>query len=157
MDNTYGIQLRHPLPGDLMGVRLTLAAIGTAFEASYGWRLLNGQTVLAEGFFQAGSMGLMEAFVYETALSFSYMGPATFQLFGDDPSGQHPPGLDLTEVPVILIPGMIGYQIYQVVAGDTLTKIARDTGSTVNSIVAANQLPDPNLILVGQILRIPIT
>jgi nucleoid-associated protein YgaU len=139
-----------------MGVTLTLAAIGTAFEASYGWRLLNGQTVLAEGFFQAGSMGLMQSFVYETTLSFSHMGPATFQLFGDDPSGQHPPGLDLKEVPVILIPGMIGYQIYQVVAGDTLTKIAKETGSTVNSIVAANQLPDPNLIRVGQILRIPI-
>ena len=156
MDNTYGIQLRHPLPGDLVGLKITIAAIGTAFEASYGWRLINGPTVLAEGFFQASSMGLMEAFVHEASVSFSHLGPATFQLFGDDPSGEHPPGLDLTELSVILIPGMVGYQIHQVVAGETLTSIAREAGSTVDSIVAANQLPNPDLIRVGQILRVPI-
>lgn len=156
MDNTYGIQLRQPRSGDLVGRKLTVAAIGTAFEASYGWRLVHGPTVLADGFFQAGSMGLMEAFVHETAVSFSHLGPATFQLFGDDPSGQHPPGLDLTEVSVILIPGMVGYQIHQVIAGETLTRIAREAGSTVDSIAAANQLPNPDLIRVGQILRVPI-
>jgi nucleoid-associated protein YgaU len=156
VDNTYGIQLRHPIPDDLIGNRLTIAAIGTAFEASYGWRLIHGGNILADGYFSAGSMGLMESFVYEAAVSFSHLGPATFQLFGDDPSGQHPPGLNLTEVPVILIPGMIGYKIYQVVPGDTLTKIARDLGSTVDSIVAANRIQNPNLILVGQILRVPV-
>lgn len=156
MDNTYGIQLRHPLSGDLVGRQLTVAAIGTAFEASYGWRLVTGQTTLASGFFQAGSMGQMEAFVYETAVSFTHLGRAMFQLFGDDPSGEHPPGLDLTEVSVILIPGMVGYQIHQVTAGETLFRIAREAGSTVDSIVAANELPNPDLIRIGQILRVPI-
>lgn len=156
MDNTYGIQLRHPLPGDLIGKKITLAAIGTAFEASYGWRLIHEQTVLAEGFFQSGSMGLMEAFVFETTVSFSHLGPATFQLFSDDPSGQHSPGVDLTEVPVILIPNMTGYQLHVVVAGDTLTKIAREAGSTVNAIAAANRLANPDLIRIGQLLRVPI-
>lgn len=157
MDNTYGIQLRQPLAGDLIGNRLAIAAIGTAFEASYGWRLVAGDSVLADGYFSAGSMGLMESFVYETAVSFSHLGAATFQLFGDDPSGQHPPGLDLTEAPVILIPGMMGYQIYQVVRGDTLTRIAKESGSSVDKIVAANQIPNPDLIRVGQILRVPIS
>jgi nucleoid-associated protein YgaU len=156
VDNTYGIQLRHPLPGDLIGNRITIAAIGTAFEASYGWRLVNGQNVLAEGFFQAGSMGLMEAFVHETAVSFSHLGPATLQLYGDDPSGQHSPGLDLTEIPVVLVPDMIGYQLHLVTAGETLTRIAKELGSTVDSIAVANRLPDPDLIRIGQILRIPI-
>jgi len=156
VDNTYGIQLRQPQPGDLVGARLAIAAIGTAFEASYGWRLVRGSEVLAEGFFQAGSMGTMEAFVHETAVSFSHTGSAIFQLFGDDPSGEHSPGLDLTEVPVILVPDMQGYQLYQVVRGDTLTKIAKEFGSTVEKIAVANRMADPDKVKAGQILRIPV-
>lgn len=156
MNGTFGIQLRHPLPDDLIGNRLTLAAIGTAFEAAYGWRLVTGEHVLANGFFQAGSTGLLEAFVHEEPLSFEFTGPATLQVFGDDPSGEHPPGLDLVEVPVILIPGMRGYRVHQVVAGNTLTEIAADYGSQVDHIAAANRLADPDLILVGQVLRVPV-
>lgn len=156
MNGTFGIQLRHPLPDDLIGTRLTLAAIGTAFEAAYGWRLITGGHVLANGFFQAGSTGLLEAFVHEEPLSVGFTGPATFQFFGDDPSGNHPPGQHLVEVPVILIPGMRGYRVHQVVSGDTLTGIAADHGSQVDHIAAANRLADPDLILVGQVLRVPI-
>lgn len=156
MNATYGIQLRHPLPYDLVGTRLTLAAIGTAFEAAYGWRLLHGDQVVDQGFFQAGSMGLMEAFVHEESISFESTGPAMLQFFGDDPSGEHPPGQDLVEVPVILIPGMRGYRVHQVVAGDTLSKIAADYGSQWQHIAAANRIPNPDLIHVGQILKVPI-
>ena len=71
-------------------------------------------------------------------------------------SGQ-PRGLDLTRgVPVILIPGMQGYQLYMVVKGDTLTKIASELGSTVETISAANRLSDPNKIRIGQILRVSV-
>lgn len=156
MNGTFGIQLRHPLPDDLIGTRLTLAAVGTAFEAAYGWRLMVGEHVEAQGFFQAGSMGLLESFVHEEPVSSGYTGPATLQFYGDDPSGQHPPGQHLVEVPVILIPGMRGYRVHQVVAGDTLTEIAADYGSQVDHIAAANRLADPDLIHVGQVLRVPI-
>ncbi|HSK25331.1 MAG TPA: LysM peptidoglycan-binding domain-containing protein [Jiangellales bacterium] len=156
MAEAYGIELRHPLQGDLVGHTLTLAAIGTAFEATYGWRLLAGGTAVADGHFQAGSMGTMEAFVHQEAISFSHLGPATLQVFGDDPSGEHPPGVDLVEVPVILVPGMTGYQIHTVVRGDTLSKLARDYGSTVQEIAVANGIVNPDLITVGQVLRIPV-
>ena len=59
-------------------------------------------------------------------------------------------------MPVIVIGGMQGYSLHQVVRGDTLTAIARDTGSTVQKIAVANRLQDPNRILVGQVLRIPL-
>jgi lipoprotein YgeR len=59
-------------------------------------------------------------------------------------------------VPVILIPGMREYQICQVVQGDTLTRIARELGSSVDKIVAANRISNPYLIRVGQILRVPL-
>ena len=101
-------------------------------------------------------MGLLEAFVHEETLTFQFVGPVTFQLFGDDPSGQHFPGQQLVEVPVVLIPGMRGYRVHQVVAGETLTKIASDYGSQWDHIAAANRLPDPDLIHVDQVLRVPI-
>jgi len=44
---------------------------------------------------------------------------------------------------------------YQVVAGDTLTAIAYRFGTTVNAIVEANNITNPNLIYIGQLLDIP--
>lgn len=44
---------------------------------------------------------------------------------------------------------------YTVQAGDTLSKIANQFGVTVNSLVQANNIQDPNLIQVGQVLQIP--
>ncbi len=47
------------------------------------------------------------------------------------------------------------YVIYTVVAGDTLSGIAKRYGVTVRDIVDANQIENPNLINVGQELIIP--
>lgn len=44
---------------------------------------------------------------------------------------------------------------YQVVIGDTLSAIARRFGTTVDAIVQANSIANPNLIYVGQLLDIP--
>ena len=87
---------------------MAIAAIGTAFEASCGWRLVHHGHELAAGFFQAGSMGLLESFVHEAEVHTDHVGPAEFQLFGDDPSGQRPPGLDTQTVPVMVIAGNAG-------------------------------------------------
>ncbi len=46
---------------------------------------------------------------------------------------------------------------YTVQRGDTLAKIARQFGTTVAAMAAANQIPNPNLIRVGQRLVIPST
>ena len=35
--DVYGIQLRQPLAWDLIGRTVAMAALGTAFEATYGW------------------------------------------------------------------------------------------------------------------------
>ncbi len=153
--NPYGIQLRQPLAGDLVGARLTIAAIGTAFEASYGWRLVAGGNRVAEGFFTAGSTGTLEAFVHDTAVETTHTGRATLEVFGDDPSG-HSDGADLVEVAVIVLPGRRGYVPHQVVGGDTLSKLARRYDSSVEHIALANGLADPNRIRIGQLLRVPV-
>jgi surface antigen len=46
-------------------------------------------------------------------------------------------------------------QTVSVKSGDTLYNIASQTGSTVDDIVSANNLTNPNLIFVGQNLTIP--
>ncbi len=45
---------------------------------------------------------------------------------------------------------------YIVQPGDTLLVIAQRFGTTVGAIVEANNIPDPNLIFVGQVLQIPV-
>jgi len=42
------------------------------------------------------------------------------------------------------------------VAGDTLSALAKQYGTTVEAIVEANDLEDPSLIVVGQVLNIPV-
>jgi murein DD-endopeptidase MepM/ murein hydrolase activator NlpD len=44
---------------------------------------------------------------------------------------------------------------YVVQPGDTLTHIANRFGTSVAAIVQANEISDPNLILIGQLLHIP--
>ena len=46
-------------------------------------------------------------------------------------------------------------QVYTVVAGDTLSAIARRFGCNLQSLIDTNQLVDPNALRVGQQLRIP--
>ena len=43
---------------------------------------------------------------------------------------------------------------YQVVAGDTLSSIANKFNTTVEELVSINNITNPNLILVGQILKL---
>lgn len=43
---------------------------------------------------------------------------------------------------------------YTVVKGDTLSKIAKKYGTTVNQIVKWNNIANPNLIYVGQKFRV---
>jgi LysM repeat protein len=45
---------------------------------------------------------------------------------------------------------------YVVQPGDTLWRISRQFGTTVDAIVRANNIPNPNLIYVGQVLEIPV-
>ena len=48
-----------------------------------------------------------------------------------------------------------GYVYYTVQTGDTLSEIAQRYGTTVSAIASLNGISNPNLIYVGQVLRIP--
>ena len=45
---------------------------------------------------------------------------------------------------------------YIIQAGDTLSQIAQNNGTTVNQLVSWNNIKNANLIYVGQVLQIPI-
>ena len=73
------------------------------------------------------------------------------------PTAQAVPAADLAEVktPIFTTPLMN----YQVKPGDTLSEIAKRTGTSVDAIVRENQLRSAHLIFPGQQLRIqsPVT
>ena len=158
------IKVRQPAKGDLVGRAFTVTGIGTGFEGTIGIRLVNRSgKVIATGSAQSsGGMAAIGEFTTTMKVKTPPRAgtPLTLQVFGDNPGPVPGPGSDLREVAVVLYPDLIGWLLYRVEAGDTLTGIvrkARDFGrTTVPQIVAANdQIKDPDLIQVGWQLRIP--
>ncbi len=160
------IRLRQPAKADLVGRQFTVTGIGTGFEGTIGIRLLNrGGKVIATGFAQStGGMAALGEFT--TTLKVKTPPRAgttvTLQVFGDNPGPGPSPGSDLREVEIIMFPDLIGWLLYRVEKGDTLSGIvrkARDFGrTTVPQIVAANaQIKDPDVIQTGWQLRIPLS
>ena len=52
-------------------------------------------------------------------------------------------------------PSAAAGETYVIAEGDNLTSIAERFGTTVDAIVEANDIDDPDLIVVGEELRIP--
>ena len=50
-----------------------------------------------------------------------------------------------------------GYSAYTVQKGDTLKSIGEKYGVTVRELIAANQIANPDSLIVGSIVRIPTT
>ena len=48
------------------------------------------------------------------------------------------------------------FRTHIVVAGDTLSALAKEYGTTVEAIMEANDLSDAELIVIGQVLSIPV-
>lgn len=70
-------------------------------------------------------------------------------------SGLRTAGYRFVTISQLLGASPTGQTTYVVKPGDTLYKIAARYGVTVSAIVAANNIANPNLILVGQVLIIP--
>ena len=159
------IDVRQPREHDLIGRRFTIAGFGTGFEATVLWRVLGEDGApLAEGLVQgAGGNGVILDFGHDVVLpgSVSARGAhVMLQVFGDDPSGENPPGPDLNEVRVTLFTGLQGWRLHEVIRGDTLSEIARDVGENITfpDVFEANRdlLTDPDEIVPGQVLRVPL-
>lgn len=98
----------------------------------------------------------------EQILDRSFVDPGT----GGNPSSVQVVPIVVTATPsfgappvvITVVPNQAGPtsgRTYTVVAGDTLHKIAQQFGTTVDAIMIANDLTNPNLIYPGQVLNIP--
>lgn len=158
------IEVRQPRQHDVIGKSFEIAGFGTGFEAVVLWKVLDnaGHSLGSGNIHGAGSMGVIHDFGNAVTLGSTPARGAhvTLQVFGDDPSGIHPPGPDLNLVRVTLFTGLAGFRLYEVKSGDNLTKIALQQGqnTTANDIFEANRdhVVNANLIYPGQILRIPL-
>lgn len=157
------IEVRQPQEHDLVGRTFTIAGFGTGFEATVLWRVLE-QDVLGEGRLEGvGSMGVIDDFGNDVSLVPSVHARGAhvvLEVFGDDPSGENPPGPDLNQIHITLFTELSGWRLYEVVPGDTLTKIAHEQGqgTTAGDVFEANRdtVTDPDRIFPGQVLRVPL-
>ena len=74
--------------------------------------------------------------------------------YHNGPLGSAPPA-PATTTTTTTAPATSSGQTYTVQAGDTLSAIAARFGTTVDAIAAANDITDPDVIGVGQVLKIP--
>jgi phage tail protein X len=161
------VRVRQPARHDLVGKRFLVSGIGNGFEGTIGMRVLDPQgRVRAEASAQSagGMAGVGEFSTHITVDKPPRDGTRlTLQVFGDNPGlpDEGPsPGFNLREVEVIMFADLRGFLLYRVENGDTLTSIVRKlrdfTRTTVAQVVAANpRITDPDVITVGQRLRIP--
>jgi len=83
-----------------------------------------------------------------------YAGQVLIIPAGGQPPATPPPTTPQPSTPQPATPPATPQQ-YTVVAGDNLTRIAARFGTTVAALVQANNIVNPNLIYVGQVLIIP--
>jgi hypothetical protein len=159
------IEVRQPRQHDLVAATFTIAGFGTGFEATVSWRVLDPDgDALGEGLVKGvGSMGVIDDFGHDVSLHpwvHARGAHVLLEVFGDDPSGQNPPGSDLNQVHVTLFTELRGWRLHEVVRGDSLSKIAREQGqgTTVGDVFEANRdtVTDPDRIFPGQVLRVPL-
>ncbi|MEM9810964.1 MAG: LysM peptidoglycan-binding domain-containing protein [Pseudomonadota bacterium] len=154
------LDIQQPQPFDLVGSDIMIAGNAAAFEGTLTINVSDGHDEVT-GFTQVGALGLRQ---FQGSITIpptnSFTLNRLFVTLADDTATADGPKV---VVPVLfgpkILPGYDGWQPYTVKAGDTLTSIAQSQYGTSDfqPILQANQhlISDPNLIFVGQQLRIP--
>lgn len=158
------ITIRQPQPNDIVDDPIQVSGIATAFEATVSVRVRDGNgTILVNDTFMAGGTGIWGNFQITVPLPGVPATPnGSVILFEESAENGQP--IHVVSVPVIfgrvLIDPYMGFTQYEVQAGDTLSGIAQQfygDGALFQRIFQANRdrLTNPNLIEIGQILRVP--
>lgn len=159
------IVVHHPTAFDIVHNPVRVCGYSTAFEGTVIVRLRDGNDAeLASGFFTGGANGEYAAFSFELGLA--HVPPTRdgfLEVFEESAKDGSPIGL--VRLPIVygiaLVHEYRGFRLHTVVGGDTLSKLAQDEYGDPGewpAIHAANayQIPNPDLIHVGQVLRIPV-
>jgi nucleoid-associated protein YgaU len=158
------ISVRHPKPNDIVDDPVEVAGVGTGFEGTLQARLRNAAgNEIAQRHFQAGGTGIWGNFFFRIDVpGVPNRARGTLEVY--EISAENGEEIHKRVIPIVfgraLVDPFQGFALHTVVAGDTLSEIA-DTfygdPSKFQIIFAANrdQLSDPDVIVPGQVLRIP--
>jgi hypothetical protein len=157
--------IQQPQPLDIVGDPILVGGLGSGFEATLQYRVSEGHDEVTGHFMVGGGTG--EHGQFQVQIDVSGAAFTLPRLFIDvyEESAEDGSEINRVTVPVIygplIVPGYIGYREHTVEPGDTLFAIAQaayGNGSLFPRIVTANPatITDPDLILPGQVLRIPI-
>ena len=157
---TLNLDIQQPQPFDLVSDTILIAGNAVAFEGTLTINVSDGHDEYSS-FTTVGSLALKQ---FQGSITIppnpSFTLTRLLLRLADDTGNENGPSVT---IPILygpkILPGYTGYRNYTVKAGDNLTKIARAEYGNDNfqPIVDANQhiINDPNLIFVGQTLRIP--
>lgn len=160
------ITVQQPQPYDIVRDTLQIAGIaGGAFEATYNYRIVAGSEELSGHFTASGPGDMGGHYQFQTEADLSGTGfrqvVAVLEVFHVSPKdgSVH----DLSVVPVILgrqiMSDYTSYHEHRVRSGETLWSIAEQhygNGALHHRLVVANpSITNPNLISVGQVIRVP--
>ena len=162
------VAVRSPRPFDIVGDHFVLCGLGQANEGVVGTATLKDKNgnVLAEvsPMFVPQSGFLFTLFDFPVAVGAPLTPEGVLTVDADNPSGLPENDFRVT-VPLTFGRALLGatyagFRAHKVVAGDTLSGIAQDNYGDANlwpRLFIANRdtINDPDLILVGQVLRIP--
>jgi len=158
------INVRQPLPEDLVGDPVGVSGVGTGFEGTFTARVRDGNgTELGSTTIHAGGTGIWGNFQVTVPLGVAPAAPRgaveVFELSAKDGSE-----INTVAVPIVFGTALVnpfhGFAQHTVAAGETLAAIAQQwygNSASWPSIFEANrdQITDPNLIQPGQVLRVP--
>ena len=158
------ISVRHPRPHDIVDDPVEVAGIGTGFEGTLQLRLRDhAGTEIAQKHFNVGGTGIWGNFFVRIDVPGVPDRPRgsleVFEFSAEDGSEIHKRVVPIVFGRALLDP-FAGFTVHTVAAGETLSEIANTfygDGSKFRIIFAANrnQLDDPDVIVPGQVLRIP--
>jgi Immunoglobulin-like domain of bacterial spore germination/LysM domain len=158
------ITVRHPRSHDIVDDPVEVAGVGTGFEGTLSARLRNaaGQE-LAEKSFQAGGTGIWGNFFFRIDVpGVPSRARGTLEVF--EVSAEDGSELHKRVIPILfgraLVDPFLGFAVHTVRVGETLSGIANEVygdPAKFRTIFAANRevLDDPDVIVPGQVLRIP--
>jgi nucleoid-associated protein YgaU len=158
------ISVRHPRPHDIVDDPVEVAGVGTGFEGTLQARLRDhAGAEIAQKHFQAGGTGIWGNFFFRIDVPGVPARPrGSLEIF--EFSAEDGSEINKRVIPIVfgraLVDPFTGFTTHTVAAGDTLSEIANafygDPGK-FRIIFAANrnQLDDPDVIVPGQVLRIP--
>jgi nucleoid-associated protein YgaU len=153
-----------PREFDLVGSPVLIGGIGTGFEATINYRVHEGHDEVTGSITVGGGTGEHAQFqkrvgVARAAFTLDRLFVEVFEVSAKDGRELHKVTRQVL-LATRMVKGYVGFREHTVKKGETLTKIARQHYGTDNfqPIFRANvhALDDPDVIQVGQVLRVPI-